>query len=87
MGEKYILHIVLTHGSCIPSFLLMSSFLQVILCPLSWYGEILAVGGRQDNNRDGATWVFAYDESGGYTQSGDKLVGTPSESPVGPFSR
>ena len=43
---------------------------------LSSDGSILAVGGPLDNNNVGATWLFRYDGSGGYTQLGDKLVGT-----------
>ena len=43
---------------------------------LSSDGSILAVGGDLDNEYVGATWMFRYDGSGGYTQLGDKLVGT-----------
>ena len=58
--------------------------------PLGWSvslssdGSILAVGGNADNNLIGATWLFRYNGSGGYTQLGDKLVGTGYQAPFGP---
>lgn len=39
----------------------------------------MAVGGPDDNNQMGATWVFTYDGQGTYNQVGEKLVGTGYE--------
>jgi hypothetical protein len=42
---------------------------------LSSNGNVLAIGGYEDNNEAGATWVFTR-ANGTWVQQGDKLVGT-----------
>jgi hypothetical protein len=42
---------------------------------LSYDGNILAIGGPNDNTNIGATWIYTR-SSGTWTQSGSKLVGT-----------
>lgn len=45
----------------------------------------MAVGGPNDNNYFGATWVFRYDGHDAYTQVGQKLVGTGYQGPFTPL--
>ena len=51
---------------------------------LSADGNTLAVGGENDNNGSGATWVFTRSGTA-WTQQGPKLVGTGAVIPYGPY--
>lgn len=52
-------------------------------CSLSSDGLTLAVGGYQDNNGVGATWIFANNGSSLWSQQGPKLVGRGSVGAAG----
>jgi hypothetical protein len=47
-----------------------------ISAALSADGNTAAIGGTQDNNTTGATWVFTRDGAGNWSQQGNKLVGS-----------
>ena len=47
-----------------------------ISCYLNFNGNVAVVGGYEDNNQIGATWIITRDGSGVWAQQGAKLVGT-----------